>query len=588
MDPANKDVIYRACRATAWVSAGFSLAVGVTLAVQFFQGRFNDPLKSPQLTALKEKLRAAPKDEQLKQDIRALDLALRRRYFRHLALSGAGAWLLVGGVALAVLAGKQAAKLRLQPPMPQPRTPAAEEDARAANRARWSVAAASGAVALVCLGLALIITARLPGRVDELDKLLGKGPAAAEPEPSDFPAPEEFQRNWPRFRGPGGGGVSVFTNLPLSWDVATGAGIVWKTPVPVAGFGSPVVWGNRVFLSGGDAAQREVLCFDALTGALVWRQALQNVPGSPAKVPEVQERTGYAAATVATDGRRVYAFFANGDLGAFTVEGKLAWAKAFGPLANPYGHATSLVVWQGKLLLQLDQGQPEDGRSKLYAFAGASGRLLWERSRPLGASWATPILIEVAGQPQLVTLAQPWVIAYAATDGAEVWRAEVLGADITPSPVFAGGMVFAISPSDRLLAIKPDGRGDITKTHVLWAAEDNVPDITSPVSNGELVFTLSTPGVLTCYDAKDGKKSWEHAFEMVCNASPSLAGERLYFFTTKGVAVVAAAARQFQELARSDLGEPVFASPAFAPERMFIRTTKTLYCLGNNAGRPSK
>jgi outer membrane protein assembly factor BamB len=588
MNPTSKEVIYRACRATARVSAVFSLVVGATLVFQFIQGRLNDPLKSPQLTALKEKLRAAPKDEQLKQRIRALDLALRRRYFRHLSLSGAGAWLLVGGVALAVLARKQAAKLRLQLPMPPPRTVAAGEEARAANRARWSVAAASGVVALVCLALALLITTRLPRRVDELDKLLGKGPAAAESEVSDLPAPEEFRRNWPRFRGPDGGGVSVFTNLPLAWDVATGAGILWKAPVPAPGFGSPVVWGNRVFLSGGDAAQREVVCFDALTGALVWRQAVQNVPGSPAKVPEVQERTGYAAATVATDGRRVYAFFANGDLAAFTVEGKLAWAKAFGPLANPYGHATSLVVWQGKLLLQLDQGQAEDGRSKLYAFAGASGRLLWERSRPVPASWATPILIEAAGQPQLVTLAQPWVIAYAASDGAEVWRAEVLGADITPSPVFAGGVVFAISPSDRLLAIKPDGQGDVTKTHVLWTAEDNVPDITSPVSNGELVFTLSTPGVLTCYDGKDGKKCWEQAFEMVCNASPSLAGERLYFFSTKGVAVVVAAARQFQELARSNLGEPVFASPAFASERMFIRGTKTLYCLGDNSRQASK
>jgi outer membrane protein assembly factor BamB len=564
----------------------FSLVVGATLVFQFLEGRLNDPLKSPQLTALKEKLLAAPKDEQLKQGIRALDLELRRQYFRQLSLSGAGAWLLAGGVAVAVLACKQAGKLRQQPPMPQARTPAADEAARAANRARWSVVAASGAFALACLALALTTTTRLPGHVDELDKLLGKGPAAAASEASDLPAPEEFQRNWPRFRGPDGGGVSVFTNLPLSWDVATGAGIAWKAPVPAAGFGSPVVWGNQVFLSGGDAARREVLCFDALTGALVWRQAVQNVPGSPAAVPEVQERTGYAAATVATDGRRVYAFFANGDLAAFTVEGKLAWAKAFGPLANAYGHATSLVVWQGKLLLQLDQGQTEDRRSKLYAFAGASGRLLWERSRPVPASWATPILIQVGGKPQLVTLAQPWVIAYAATDGAEVWRVECLGADITPSPIFAAGVVLAISPSDKLLAIKPDGQGDVTKTHVVWTAEDNVPDIASPVSNGELVFTLSSPGVLTCYDGKDGKKCWEHAFELVCNASPSLAGDRLYFFSTKGAAIVVAAARQFQQLAGSNLGEPVFASPAFAQDRMFIRTTKSLYCLGATEPKP--
>jgi len=113
-----------------------------------------------------------------------------------------------------------------------------------------------------------------------------------------------------------------------------------------------------------------------------------------------------------------------------------------------------------------------------------------------------------------------------------------------------------------------------------------MPDITSPVSNGELVFTLSSPGVLTCYDSKDGAKCWEQAFEITCNASPSLAGGRLYFFSNKGVAVVVAAARQFQELARSSLGEPVFASPAFAPGCMFIRTTKTLFCLGAKEPKP--
>src|SRR5262249_49101061 len=138
----------------------------------------------------------------------------------------------------------------------------------------------------------------------------------------------------------------------------------------------------------------------------------------------------------------------------------------------------------------------------------------------------------------------------------------------------------AVSPNEKLMAIRPDGHGEVTKTHVAWSAEDNVPDISSPVSNGDLVFTLSTPGMLTCYDAKDGKKQWERDFEMECNASPSLAGNRFYIVGAKGVVIVLEAGRVFKELGRSDLDEKVFASPAFARGRIFLRGVNHLFCIG--------
>jgi outer membrane protein assembly factor BamB len=565
----------RAWRLTAWVAGVFAALVGLGMLLGQLQARADDPLNSPRLKAYKEKLRLSPADEQLKQNIRQLDLQLRARYFRQLSRMDAGVYLLLGGVALLVLAVTRLASYQKQ--RPRPRRDAPGEPARAAARARWCVAASGAAIGAFLFLLSLGLSTALPRRPADLDKLLGSDTVTAGS--SDAAPLDELSHNWPRFRGAGGGGVSAFTNAPASWDVSTGAGIAWKTAVPAPGFNSPITWGDRVFFSGGDAARREVFCLDGKTGQLLWRQAVTNVPGGAAQLAEVPDTTGYAASTMASDGRRLYVLFANGDTAAFTFEGKLVWAKSLGPLKNPYGHAASLATWQDRLLLQLDQGESEEGKSKLLALDGRTGQTLWQRPRQVGASWASPIVIETAGKAQVITLAVPWVIAYAATDGAELWRVEGLNGEITPSPIFAGGLVFVASPSEKLLAIRPDGQGDVTKTHVAWVSEENVPDVTSPASNGELVFTVTTGGLLTCFDAKDGKKQWEHDFDMECHASPALAGNRLYLFSQKGAAVVVEAARQFKELFRTQMGDAFHASPAFAPGKIFLRGVTNVYCL---------
>jgi outer membrane protein assembly factor BamB len=403
-----------------------------------------------------------------------------------------------------------------------------------------------------------------------------------------LPSAEEIHANWPRFRGPGGAGVSAQSDSPITCDVKTGANIAWTAAVPAAGYSSPVVWGDRVFLSGGDEAKREVMCFDALSGKLLWESAVPKTAGSPAEPPEVPEQCGMAAATVATDGRRVYAMFANGDLAAFNFDGSLAWSKYLGFPKNPYGHAASLLTWQDRVIVQFDQGDADDNLSKLYEFDGATGAVVWQQPRPVGASWATPIVIDAAGQSQIITLAVPWVIAYSAKDGAEIWRADCLDGEVTPSPIFANGTLYVVSPSNKLQAIRPDGRGDVTATHLGWIAEDSIPDVTSPVSNGELVFVLDSTGVLTCYDAKTGKKQWGHDFAEECHASPSIAGNRLYIITKKGALVALDAGRQYKELGRSALGEEVFASPAFARNRIYVRGSKHLICIDAKSAAPAK
>ena len=221
-----------------------------------------------------------------------------------------------------------------------------------------------------------------------------------------------------------------------------------------------------------------------------------------------------------------------------------------------------------------------EGKSRLLALNGQTGELVWQTEpRPVPNSWATPIVIQAAGREQIITCGNPWLIAYAPADGKELWRGQWLGGEVTPSPVFGAERVFAVS-DEKLLAIRPDGSGDVTKTHVAWHGEDGLPDISSPLCDGWRVYLLTSYGRLTCYGAADGKKLWEKELELGFKASPALAGDHLYLCDEKGTVVVVQAGDEFKELARSSLGEEVMASPAFAGGKMFIRGTGYLFCFG--------
>ncbi|HRT56428.1 MAG TPA: PQQ-binding-like beta-propeller repeat protein [Candidatus Paceibacterota bacterium] len=572
-------------RLLAWVAAVFSLLLGIGMAAGYWQVKTDEPLSSPRLKQLKLALREKPADENLKQQIRQLDLQLRQRYFRHLARTQAGVWLLLGGVAVFLYSVGRVRRGQKRLPVLTARTTPGAHSERMAALGRWSVAGAGAAVGLLLFGLSFGITSALPEKTAEIDRLLGgdaaAGAVAATP---DAASPDELRRNWPRFLGINASFASC-SNTPVSWDAATGEGILWKVPAPSAGFNSPIVWGDRVYFTGGKPGQLEVFCVDANTGQVAWRQAVANVPGSPPEPLDIPESTGYTAPSVATDGRRVYAIFANGDTAGFSLDGRLLWTRAFGALKNPYGHATSLITWQDRLLVQLDQGESEEGKSKLYALEGRSGRILWQRPRKVGGSWTTPMAVEVAGKAQVIALAVPWVISYSAVDGTELWRVDCLNGEVTPSPICVNGLVIAISPSDKMLAIRPDGQGDVTASHVVWSAEDNIPDVTSPASNGELIFTVTTSGLLTCFDARNGSKVWEHELDEDCHASPAIAGGRMYVFGQKGTAFVLEAGREYKELGRVPMGDSFHASPALVNDRIYLRGVSNLWCLGSG---PSK
>ena len=565
------------------MSGGFCLLMALVLTVNFAIARNEDPLRSTELKELRQKLQVTPADENIKQRIREMDLRLREKYFRHLQGMCLGSYLLLAGVTAFLIAAGQA--FRAERALPQLKVDAIDPNRALASQARWSVMATGGIVAALLLVLSLGPGRAFPKRPEDIEKLLANRTdtvAAA-----DYALADEIALNWPRLFGPDGNGSHGLATAPTAWDAKTGQGVAWKIPMPVPGFNSPIVWNDRVFLSGGDAAERSVLCLDGKTGRVLWQKAVTKGAAGVVATgsPEIPESTGYAASTMATDGKRVFVIFATGDLAAFDLNGEILWSKCLGPLKNTYGHASSLLTWKGRLFAQVDQGESDQGKSRLYAFDGRSGEVLWEQSRSVGSSWSTPTLIESGGKTQIITLAVPRVNGYAAETGAELWRVEGINGEATPSPIAGAGLVFAISPSEKLMAIRPDGHGDVTKTHVVWSSEENVPDITTPATDGDLLFTVSTGGSLTCYDAKDGKKQWAHEFDTEFHASPGIAGKALYLFSEKGQAIVVEVARQFKELFRTEMPDSFSASPAFAQENIYLRGATNLWCIGPVRGQ---
>lgn len=248
---------------------------------------------------------------------------------------------------------------------------------------------------------------------------------------------------------------------------------------------------------------------------------------------------------------------------------------------SSYGYASSPTVYQNLLLIQYDQGSVEDGKSKFVALDVSSGAAIWEAKRPVSGSWSSPIVAKIADQHQLITCSNPWVISYNPVNGNELWRAKCLGGDIAPSPIYAGGLILVMEPYSSLVAIKPDGHGDVTNTHIAWSVRCNAPDICSPVSNGEVVFLLSSEGLLSCYKLADGALIWEHELRENFRASPSIVGDNLYLLNEEGVMCIVRIGAEYKELAKCKLGEKCYATPAFADGRIYIRGLENLYCIGN-------
>ncbi len=396
--------------------------------------------------------------------------------------------------------------------------------------------------------------------------------------------------DWSQFRGPGGNGVSDAKNTPLNWSDTTG--IVWKIELPGPGTSSPIVFGNRIFLTcytgvapgrgaSLDDLKRHLLCLDRATGKLLW-----NTP-VPADLPEqsgIREDHGYATSTPVADAERVYVFWGKSGVLAFDHAGKQLWKASVGTQLNGWGSATSPVLHKDLVLVN---ASVESG--SLVALDKKTGAEKW-RARGINESWHAPLVVTApGGKSEVIAACIKQVFGFDADTGAQLWTCQTgIGWYMCPTPIARDGIVYAIggrNPQNGL-AIRAGGRGEVSGSHVLWKINkgSNVP---SPVlHDGHLYFASDSLAVAYCANAKTGEMVYEERLNQSLQgiyASPVLADGRLYYFGRTGLAVVLAASPKFQVLAENSLENRrgyFNSTPAFDGNRLLVRSNRALYCIG--------
>jgi outer membrane protein assembly factor BamB len=382
--------------------------------------------------------------------------------------------------------------------------------------------------------------------------------------------PETVQAIWPGFRGPGGYGHAGKANPPVTWDVEGGKNIAWKVEIERHGMSSPIVSGDRVIVTAADHLLRQVLCFEASTGKPLWELGVDAV--AEQDLPRVMEETGYAAPTPATDGQHVVALFATGELVCIDLQGNRVWAKQVGVPKNHYGHSSSLIINDGMVIVQYDQGE----NAKVLAFETATGNLSWEVGRE-SISWSSPILIDNSGRAEVVLTDSKSVGSYDPKTGKPLWKVECLDGEVAASAAYSDGIIFVASEGSAATAIDIRKTGE--KPEVIWQWDEALPDATSPLAYEGLLVVPTAFGVVTCLDAETGQVHWEHEFDQGFNSSPIHAGERVYVTDMSGATQIFKTGKGFELLGTASVGEPVYATPAFVGGRIYIRGVTHLFCI---------
>jgi outer membrane protein assembly factor BamB len=371
------------------------------------------------------------------------------------------------------------------------------------------------------------------------------------------------------FRGNNGSATSSAKNVPTDFDLSAGKNILWKTNIPLHGYNSPVINSNKVFFTGADDNVRELFCYDLTSGALLWALKAENIPGSPAKAPKTTDDTGLAASTVAANAQIVCAIFATGDLIAADHSGNRLWAKNLGIPDNHYGYASSLLMYNNLLIVQYDQ----NNGGKVFALDAATGGERWSKTREDKITWASPIIAHTGNRTELILMGTPNITSYNPANGEEYWKVKCLSGEVGSSPVHAGGIIFGASEYATLAAINSqDGT-------IIWENNDYLPEISSTAATSSCVFLATSYGTLVCRDAKTGEENKIHELNEPFYSSPMIVEGKLYLFDTSGNLYVFSADKECRLLNTVKTGEKTFATPAFTDGKMVVRSDNSIYCV---------
>jgi outer membrane protein assembly factor BamB len=403
----------------------------------------------------------------------------------------------------------------------------------------------------------------------------------------------DLAANWPHWRGPTRNGISTETGLPTKWSKTEN--VAWSLAMPARSGSTPIIWGNHIFLNIAEAGSLHLWAVDRTKGTVLWKRLLGGGD-------RVQRKANNSSPSPVTDGRTVWAMTQNGFIKAFDFGGKELWArdlqKDYGQFGTQFGNGTSPLLHEGALYVQVLHGFFTDDPSYVLRINGADGKTVWKVERPTNArqespdSYSTPAVFRYGTTTEIVVSGGDVATGHDPATGKELWRADGLNPQnatnyrIVASPLVHGELLFIPSRERPLVAIKPGGRGDITKSHVAWQFM-NGPDVPSPVTDGTYLYSVNDRGVVYCLDAKTGATVYgpQRIRPATYSASPVLADGKIYVTDEDGVTTIFRAGPKFELIAENDLGEFTLSSPAMVEGQIFIRTDRFLYAIGQRRAK---
>jgi len=387
--------------------------------------------------------------------------------------------------------------------------------------------------------------------------------------------------NWPGWRGPNRDGITADRGVPLRWSATED--VAWKARLPGAGSSNPIVWGDRVFVTASEGPKHDELHLVSLslkTGAVLWDRRFWGT--SPTLYHAT--KSSMASPSPTTDGQFVYAMYGTGDIFCFDFAGRLQWQRSlaaeYGPFENRFAASSSPLLVGEQLIVQCDHY----GASYLIAIDKRTGANRWKADRPdAWLSWSSPQLATAAatGEQELIVCGSERIDAYAPATGQKLWTLPGLTRECIPTPVVAHNLIFAVSgPRGTSYAIAPGGRGNVSTSHVKWTSTRGTPFVPSGIVVGDYYYLVDDRGIATCIEALTGKVRWRQRLGGAFTASPVSAEGRIYFVNEDGsTLVIRGGAAKYEELARNEIGEPVYASPAIAQGKFLVRTVDALWCI---------
>jgi outer membrane protein assembly factor BamB len=377
---------------------------------------------------------------------------------------------------------------------------------------------------------------------------------------------------WPQFRGPTGQGHTTAKGLPLVWSETTN--VIWKVPLPGLGWSSPAIADGRIWLTTAldDGKSLRALCLDERSGRLLHDVEVfeKSDPGS------IHKKNSHASPTPIVDGDRVYLHYGAHGTACISTQGEVLWRNEELIYEHRHGPGGSPVLYDDLLIISCDGTDV----AFVVALDQQTGKIRWKSDRDGPMAYSTPLVIRVGDQDQVVSTGGDQVVAYEPTTGKEIWRCRYDGYSGVPRPVYGHGLVFVCSGfnTPHLLAIRPDGKGDVTDTHVAWTLKaDGAPLNPSPVLVGDELYLASDRGIATCLDAKSGQRHWQQRLGGNFSASPLAADGRIYFLDEVGKTTVIKPGREFKELAVNQVDGRTLASFGVSGNALLVRSDTHLY-----------